>query len=399
MQTGITHQEQMRQQRCCVIIPTYNNDGTIERVIRGVEEYCDDIIIVNDGSTDRTAAILEQFGNHHVVNIPSNRGKGNALQTGFKKALELGFSHAITIDSDGQHFPEDIPAFIRMSAGHPGSLIVGARDMDQAGIPGGSSFGHRFSVFWFRVETGLRIPDVQTGYRLYPLEKIRDIRFYTSKYEFEVEALVRSAWKGIRILSVPVKVYYAPEGERVSHFRKYRDFGRTSILNTILVLWAFIWVKPYALFRFLKRKSWKELFREHVLNNKDSNLKISASVALGATFSSLPIWGWQMVASVAVAYVLRLNKFITLVFSNLSIPPMIPFIIFFSHMTGGWVMGKNISEMKFDGSVTLKWIEQNLVQYLIGSVVFSVLLGLCLGTAAFLLLSLFRRRKVKEQST
>lgn len=390
--------EQMRELRCCVIIPTYNNDGTLERVIRDVEAYCNDIIVVNDGSTDRTAEILEQFPIHHIVSVSKNRGKGNALREGFKTALSLGFRYAITIDSDGQHFPDDIPEFVRTIEGYPDSLIVGARNMSQEGIPGGSSFGHKFSVFWFRVETGLKIPDVQTGYRLYPLEKISRIHFHTRKYEFEVEALVRSAWKGIRILSVPVKVYYAPKGERVTHFRKFRDFGRTSILNTILVLWAFLWVKPLVFFRLLTRKSPKELFREHVLNSRDSNFKLASSVALGTMFSALPIWGWQMVAAVATAYAIRRNKFITLLFSNLSVPPFMPFMIFFSYITGGWVLGKSTSGLSYDQSITLKWIEHNLLQYLVGSLVFSVIFGLALGITAYLLLRIFRKQKPETAS-
>jgi glycosyltransferase involved in cell wall biosynthesis len=385
--------EQMRELRCCVIIPTYNNDGTLERVIRGVEAYTGDIIVVNDGSSDRTSDILAQFPQHHVVTIPQNRGKGNALREGFKNAMSLGFRYAISIDSDGQHYPEDIPEFVKMISDCPDSLIVGARNMSQEGIPGGSSFGHKFSIFWFRVETGLKIADVQTGYRLYPLEKIRSIHFRTRKYEFEVEALVRSAWHGIRILSVPVKVWYAPKGERVSHFRKFRDFARTSILNAILVFSALLWIRPSTFVRSLRKKSLKELFREHILNSKDSNIKLAASVALGTAFSALPIWGWQMVAAVAAAYALRLNKFITLLFSNLSIPPFMPFMIFFSYIAGGWVLGKSTSGLRYDQSITLKWIELNIVQYLVGSLVLSLIFGLALGILAYLLLSIFRTRK------
>mgnify|MGYP000967495465 CR=1 FL=1 len=388
-----TTQEQMRELRCCVIIPTYNNDRTLERVIRGVMEYTTDLIVVDDGSTDGTGAILEGFPDLLKIRIPGNRGKGNALKEGFRAALALGFRYAITIDSDGQHFPEDIPAFISTVSAHPDSLIVGARNMDQDGIPGGSTFGHKFSIFWFRIETGFAIPDVQTGYRLYPLEKIRDIRFHSTKFEFEVEVLVRSAWRRIRILSVPVRVWYGQPGERVTHFRKFRDFGRTSILNTILVFYALLWVKPVRLLQILRERSWKELFNEYVIRSSDSNLRIAASVSLGSACSALPIWGWQMVAAVAMAYTLRLNKFITLLFSNLSIPPFMPVMIFLSYITGGWILGKSTAGIRLSQGITLQWIEKNLVQYLVGSVVFSVILGLALGITAYILLVLFRKRK------
>jgi glycosyltransferase involved in cell wall biosynthesis len=382
----------MRELRCCVIIPTYNNDGTIENVIRGTGKYTTDIIVVKDGSTDCTQEILGRFPGILVVSIPQNKGKGNALREGFKTALSLGFTYAITLDSDGQHFPDDIPAFVSMIAEHPGSLIVGARNMDQQGIPGGSSFGHKFSIFWFKVETGFSIPDVQTGYRLYPLEKIAPIRFYTTKFEFEVEVLVRSAWKGIRILSVPVKVYYAPKGERVTHFRKYRDFGRTTILNTILVFCALLYIKPARFFQILRQRSWRELFNEYVLKSSESNLRLALSVALGAAFSALPIWGWQMVAAVAAAHTLKLNKFVTLVFANLSIPPFMPVMIFLSYITGGYVLGKRTDGISYSNSITLQWIEKNIVQYLVGSMVFAVVLALALGIITYLLLAIFRKR-------
>lgn len=395
MQTG-TIAEQMQELCCCVIIPTYNNGKTLEQVIRGVERYTNDVIIVNDGSTDETSQILERFSSHTIVNIPTNRGKGNALREGFQKAISMGFRYAITLDSDGQHFPDDIPAFVALLSEHPGSLIIGARNMSQENVPSGSSFGHKFSIFWFKVETGLKVPDVQTGFRLYPLYKIDGIRFFTRKFEFEVEVLVRAAWKGIPILHVPVKVYYAPKGERVTHFRKFRDFNRTGLLNTILVLWALFWVRPLSLFRNLKEKSWKDFFNEKILKSQDTNFKLAASVALGASFSSLPIWGWQMVAVVAVAYALRLNKLVAFIFSNLSIPPVLPFILFLSYITGGWVMGNSINGMHYDKGISLEWVSSNLVQYLVGSFVFSILFGLALGLISYLLLSIFRKNPPVE---
>ncbi|MEI7982909.1 MAG: glycosyltransferase family 2 protein, partial [Bacteroidota bacterium] len=171
--------------RCCVIIPTYNNDLTLAKVVQGALAYTIHIIVVNDGSTDGTDHILRAFPQITVIRNEKNHGKGLALRKGFAFAIEKGFRYAITIDSDGQHFVEDIPAFLGLIEHNPDAMIVGARDMNQKGIPGTSTFGHRFSIFWFKVETGLPIADVQTGYRLYPLKKIKEIsHFYTRKYEF-----------------------------------------------------------------------------------------------------------------------------------------------------------------------------------------------------------------------
>jgi glycosyltransferase involved in cell wall biosynthesis len=193
--------------KCCVIIPTYNNDRTLERVIREVGLYTENIIIVNDGSTDGTAEILRSFPNYSVITNPKNKGKGYSLKTAFRHAIGLGYRYAITIDSDSQHYPEDLPKFLEKITQSDGLLVIGARSMSQDGVPATSSFGHRFSIFWFRVETGQRIPDVQSGYRLYPLDNLKGMRFVGGKYEFEVEVLVRLAWRGVCIDSIPVNVF------------------------------------------------------------------------------------------------------------------------------------------------------------------------------------------------
>jgi hypothetical protein len=127
--------------------------------------------------------------------------------------------------------------------------------MDQLSVPGKSSFGNKFSNFWFWVETGLKMPDTQSGYRLYPVRQMKDIRFFTQKYEFEIEVLVRSSWKGIRIDTVPVNVFYPSKEERISHFRPFRDFGRISVLNTVLVTIAFLYIKPRDFYLLIKKKT------------------------------------------------------------------------------------------------------------------------------------------------
>jgi len=378
---------------CCVIIPTYNNDQTLEMVIEDIRNYTHSIIIVNDGSTDKTADILNKYPDLKILNIPENKGKGNALRTGFKQAIEKGYRYAITIDSDGQHFPADMPDFLDWIRKDPDSLIIGARDMEQSGVPGTSSFGHKFSIFWYRVETGLKIPDVQSGFRLYPLEKIRNMNFYTNKYEFEVEVLVRAAWKGIPILSLPVNVYYAPKEERVSHFRKFRDFTRISILNTILVFMAVLWVRPINFFKDIRKKSIKQFIREYVINSNDSNLKLTASVATGLFVGVMPIWGWQMMVAFGLSHFLKLNKFVTLAAANISLPPLIPFIIFLSYLSGRLLLGPSSSHLVYSPGITIQWIKEHLLQYVVGSFIFGILLAVVLGAVTYLLLHYFRKRR------
>lgn len=198
-----------------------------------------DIIVVDDGCTDDTLSLLATLDFEvTIISHPHNKGKGAALVSGFRKALELGFDHALTIDADGQHYPEDIPVMLRALDVHPNALIVGSRQFTDENMAGKSKFANRFSNFWFRLQTTISLPDTQTGMRIYPLHRLHGLNVLTSRYEAELELLVFAAWHNVQLVPVPIRVYYPPKEERVSHFRPVRDFTRISILNCFLCLGA-----------------------------------------------------------------------------------------------------------------------------------------------------------------
>lgn len=376
----------------CVIVPTYNNEHTLDNLITGVLRHTRNVIIVNDGSTDNTSSILEKYKDLKIISYSQNKGKGYAIRRGLKAAIDAGFTHAITIDSDGQHFPEDIGSFVRKAEESPESLVVGARTLDPAKVSRGSLFANRFSNFWFRVITGVRLTDTQTGFRLYPLTQISDMKFFTRKYEFELEVLVRSAWRRISIESVPVRVYYPPGEERVSHFRPFRDFARISVLNTIFFIIAILYVKPFSFLRYLTRENVKEFINKNILLTEDTNLQIASAVALGIFTGILPIWGFQLLLAIALAHLFRLSKLITGVAANISIPPNIPVLLFLSYITGGIVLGTG-SSIRFSPSLTVKSFETNLLQYVIGAIVLSVVAGIASGIITYLILKIFRKKR------
>ena len=379
--------------QACVIIPTYNNAATLAGVIEDVARYCDHIIVVNDGSTDNTHAIVQAYPSVQLISYSKNVGKGWAIRKAFAYAAEKGYTYAITIDSDGQHFAKDLPSFINKIEEVPGSLVIGARNMGQDSVPGGSSFGHKFSNFWFKVETGISCPDTQSGYRLYPLAPLKNIRFITRKYEFEIEVLVRSAWKGIKVQSVPVTVYYAPKETRVSHFRPYKDFIRISILNTILVLISFLYIKPRDFLRVLfNKEKLRKLLDDHLFNPHHSTELKSVSVAFGIFMGIIPIWGFQLVTAIFLAILLKLNKPLVIVAANISIPPMIPVIIYSSYKTGAFWMGANAMQMDFSKSITLESIKKNLVQYIYGSITLAISAGIAFGLLTFIFLKLIGKK-------
>lgn len=372
-----------------VIVPTYNNERTLERVLNGVLEYTDSVLVVNDGSTDSTSEILKNYPQLIQIHLPENKGKGNALAVGFRKAKELGYKNAITIDSDGQHYPDDIPNFIEaLKSEKEPVLLIGNRNMNQGGIPKKSSFGNRFSNFWFWFETGIKLEDTQSGYRLYPLYYLPE-KFYTKKFEFEIEVIVRTAWKGVNVRNIPVKVLY-DMNERVSHFRPFRDFTRISILNTVLVTITLLYIIPRNFIRNFKKKSFKKFVKEDILGSKDSNKIKSLSIALGVLMGILPVWGFQTFLTIFFAVTFRLNKVLAFAFSNISIPPMIPVIVWLSLKVGGFLV-PSLSTFNFDKEMTFSMIQDHFLQYLIGSVILAVSSAFLFGIGSYLLLSFVRK--------
>jgi len=357
----------------CIIIATYNNDQTLAEVIERTLVVCPHIIIINDGSTDTTSTLLQKYPNLHVISYKANVGKGHALSLGFKKAIELGFSYGITIDSDAQHYPEDIPKLVEEVEANAGNLVMGARNMAQAGVPKKSSFGNKFSSFWFWAETGIKLTDTQTGFRAYPLKKLANMRFFTQKFEFEIEVIVRLAWQNVTFSEVPVRVNY-PE-DRVSHFRPVMDFARISVLNTVLVVLAYLFFLPRLIIINFSLKRIKAKLKAEFLKDMHHPVKLASAVGLGLFLGILPIWGFQMMAAFAVASYFKLNRALVLMVSNISIPPMIPLIVFVSFKVGAWFVKEPVF-FEVINKVNSQSVYLQLKQYVIGSSLLAIFLGI-----------------------
>ena len=244
----------MRDLPLCFIVPFYNNGKTVGAVITGLKEAGYSVIAVNDGSTDSSLEKAREANPDFVVSYTRNRGKGYALKQGFKAAWEEGFRYAMVFDADGQHTLTGAKAMIEAALELPEkererTIIVGSRN--RRGADGGGKFANNFSNFWLTVQTGKKMGDTQSGMRLYPLEKICKVNFLGNRYEFETEILVRMAWRGFRLMEVPVDVIY-PE-DRVTHFRRGADFTRISLMNTFLPGAAVFYGYPRMLIEKLRR--------------------------------------------------------------------------------------------------------------------------------------------------
>ncbi|MDR1653354.1 MAG: glycosyltransferase family 2 protein [Prevotellaceae bacterium] len=237
----------------CVIVPTYNNARFLKTTLEDILQYAENVIVINDGSTDGTARILEKFENRITVfSCGTNKGKGYALRRGFDIAESSGFRYAITMDSDGQHAGADLPVFYKTIAQNPDNMLIGCRLLKQKNMPAANTFANKFSNFWFTVQTGKRLPDTQTGFRLYPLRQMRRMRPLGCRYEAELELLVRLAWSNVGIIPLKINVEYPDD--RITHFRPVWDFLRISMLNTLLCILAVIYGYPKRLFLWIKNK-------------------------------------------------------------------------------------------------------------------------------------------------
>ncbi|MCA8958562.1 MAG: DUF2062 domain-containing protein [Planctomycetes bacterium] len=334
--------------RACVLIPAFHNPRTVVDVVRAAAEHLP-VVVVDDGSTDRTAELLATAGREidgvTVLTHPRNLGKGRALRTGMEHAAAAGFTHAIAMDADGQHLAADLPALVAAAERGPTTLWIGHRDLERAGAGFGSRFGRGFSNFWTWVETGRWLPDTQSGFRCYPLAETLALHLTRDRYDFEIEVLVKAAWSGVALDSVPVAVRYFSAAERVSHLR-LRDVVRISWLNTQLCTLRCCLPAPYLATRSLRRFHDQPLSRrvresvvELLVREPGSAERIAGSVGLGLFFGIAPIWGFQIVTTIVVANLVNASKTVAVLASNISFPLLAPLILYASLVLGRLITG------------------------------------------------------------
>jgi predicted LPLAT superfamily acyltransferase len=230
--------------RACVVVPCYNPGVALREVLSSLSSCSLDLIVVDDGSNAETKSILDDAHLKNLVSLATNQGKGKALRAGFLKARELGFTHVLTFDADGQHLASSIEDLISASRQNPTAIVVGARRMDREinpHVPNSSLFGRSFSNFWVWTECSAWGRDTQSGLRVYPIRSAILSQQISSHYDFEIEVVVRHVWTGGKIVDVDVDVYYPPRNERISHFKGVADNARLSWLHTRLVSLGLIW--------------------------------------------------------------------------------------------------------------------------------------------------------------
>jgi glycosyltransferase involved in cell wall biosynthesis len=228
-------QQDNTKNRFAFVIPVYNHAGCVARVIRQTQALGFPVFVVNDGSTDNTSDEIKDIPGIRIISHKKNMGKGAALMSGFAAAA-IEADWAITIDADGQHYPED--ALNLIAAIPPGAraIVVGTREgMLGEHVPWTSRFGRKFSNFWVWLSGGPALSDSQSGMRLYPLPETIVLPTKAQRFQFEVEILVQAKRKRLTVMETPIRVVYNPDGSRISHFRPFVDFIRNSLTFTRLI--------------------------------------------------------------------------------------------------------------------------------------------------------------------
>ncbi len=232
-----------KKKQFAFVIPVYNHAGTVAQVVKDAQDLGFPVFVVDDGSTDNTYDAIKDIADIQILRHPQNQGKGAAILTGFAAASAVA-DWAITIDADGQHYPQDANKLIQAIPKNSRPIIVGARaGMEGKHIPWTSSFGRKFSNFWVRTSGCPKISDSQSGFRIYPLPEALNLKTKARRFQFEVEILVHAHRSGIPVIESPIRVHYNPEGGRISHFRPFVDFCRNSSTFTRLIFRRIFFLK------------------------------------------------------------------------------------------------------------------------------------------------------------
>ena len=361
--------------KLCVVIPTYDNSRTVSEVVKDVITHTQfPILVVDDGSHTPAANFLYSWevrqalesGRVRVVRFENNRGKGAALKYAIGDCVEHGFTHMVTMDADGQHHASEIAKLTDLAKKHPWDLVIGNRRFKSETVPEASKFGRKFSNFWVSYQTGLHIKDSQSGFRLYPLLPLQNLKFYTAHYDFEIEVLIRMLWSGIHVRETEIDVFYPEAKDRVTHFNKLWDNVRISLLNTLLVVVS--------------------LFKTH-----RSPGEFSSALGLGVFVGCTPFFGFHTLIIAALAFFLRLNVVVMWIGTHVSTPLLAPFVV----MAEIWIARHWLGMAGVDGNSH----KQDFMQWMAGSLVLGVGLGLAVTLLCYGIAKFYQKRKPRSNWT
>jgi uncharacterized protein (DUF2062 family) len=378
-----------------VLLPTYNNARTLRDIVeRSLAQHLP-VLVVNDGATDDTANILNSFADRILtITHPHNLGKAAALASGFARARELAFTHTITLDTDAQLDPEQIPEFLAAAKTNPRSLIIGVRPDNLKSCPFGSLWGRRISNLFVWMESGQRVRDSQCGFRVYPLDFAQICRARAARFGFETEIITRAGWLGCDLVEIPAASRYLPPAERISHFRPWKDSLRALAMHARLFARAIAPI-PHPSYgdhrtTILRFREWLSPARLwHSLRDDGvGRAELATALAVGAFIANLPIYPLQTIAAIFVARRLHLHPIAVVAGSQISTPPvnvaLIGAAVAVGHaiLHGKWLGFTTIHMSQFPwrtlvGPLLADWLVGSLIVGLLTSIaMFAISLGI-----------------------
>ena len=370
-----------------IAIPVYNHGRTLRDVAQRALAVHPDVLVVDDGSTDGGGDTLQGLP-VRLLRHERNLGKGQAIMTAAREAHRLGMTHLATIDADGQHDPADLGSFLPLLHSQPEALIVGTRRFG-ADVPASSRHGRSFSNFWLRVQTGVRLGDTLSGFRVYPVAVLLELPLRESGFSFENEVLVRAAWAKVPLREVEISVIYPPD--RVSHFQLLRDNVIISFLNARLTMRTILpWPHrtlvpgtPPAVSALHPLRAIRTLLSE---NSTPRELGLAA--ALGVFIGTLPLLGVHTILILIAAGLLRLNRLAAVTASQITMPPLVPALaIEIGHFMR---FGEFLTEFSLQ-TLGTEGLER-IWEWLLGSLLLGPVLGLVSGLLTALAAFLLQRR-------
>lgn len=394
-----------------LLLPTYNNAPVIGAVLAEVAALGRPMIIVDDGSTDGTAEVLNDFvaaypaATVHRLKHTPNRGKGAALRTGFAEATARGYTHALSIDTDGQHDPADAEKLFAAAERDPRAFVIGYRDVRDPEYPAKSRWGRLWSNLCILLASGQRVEDSQCGYRVYPLGLVGAVRCRAGRYGYEAEMLTCAGWADCPLVQMPVRVIYPAGDERISHFRPVVDSLRGAALHLRLMMRALMpwphakWPPPRPENKLAVAESqkpklpwWRRLLRwidprgviRDARRDRVSQMSVAAGLGLGVFVANLPVYPVQTLVAVYFAKRLHLHPVSTVVGSQASFPPVGLLLSFAAICLGHLLLtGRPASWADFSGLGSLSFAEVRTLmhEYFLSWWIGGFALGTVLGLA------------------
>jgi glycosyltransferase involved in cell wall biosynthesis len=374
-----------QEPKIIIVIPVYNHSTTLPGVVNGALTVHDDVMVVDDGSTDKSTDTLAGL-NVHLIRHEKNLGKGAAIKKAAIAARKLGMTHIIAIDAHGRYDPADFHLFTEALKENTDSIIIGRRNYQNGKVPILYRFSRRLANFWFQVQTGVNLGDVRCTFRAYPLVVLESLTLRTRRNSFEVEVLTKAAWAGVNLNEVNISAYFPRPEKQKFNFNFLMDNLRVTLFNFHLTMRSIV---PWPHQKIVsKDRPGEKISVLHplrsiktLLTENTSPKQLAAACALGVFLGTLPLIGFHNITILFAASYFRLNKVAALAASGLCVPPFVPALC----IEAGYFMrhGTFLTEISIK---TLGYQAfERIYEWLIGSIVLAPVFAVLVGGIIYLI--------------